>query len=481
MSQGINISHLPKSLQREIVAGYVFLNRMNAHRATTGEVPSPLAAHAAAAQARHRKVVGSYLLPLLAWIFLAASAFAQVEVPRVVVAATATIMNCTGAQCLQGSATLVDKGNGRGLILTTGHLLDIGHGKITVTFPGYNPVAGELLGYDELLDVAAVEIPEPPITPLDLVDSPPGIGSTIHVLGYGSGRLAGTTGTLLEYQTQQDDRGTPFPAGAVITTSGVTTAGDSGGPMLDQYWKVCGVIMGTNRRSCTDGAASGPIRRFLQKFRPRYRPVIGARNAAAGQRPYSRVPAAAPYTGPATTPPRDTLAAGDVAAGVPPYNSQLPTPVAQSPNLPGSVAPANESGQPGWAAWLAERAALQHDHSAQMNAKSAELAELHKRMANERAELEARIRAAMASKPTPDLTLQPRVSEPNSPLSEKLEGVAETVAKNLAAKLLLSVGVPGGVVAVGVPVVWWLLKRRAKKKTQALPASSTDSARPLNE
>ena len=168
------------------------------------------------------------------------------------------VTNLTGSNRCHGSGTLVHNDEGRGIVLTCGHLFRDGVGRITVWFSDGRPVDGELLAVDQTWDLAALAIVRPGVMPVKIAADYPVPGEQLESCGYGAdgkywcnrGQVLGYTRTLAT-QTHE-----------TLEMSGCAREGDSGGPVLNRRGELVAVIWGTDGRSVM-GTFCGRIRRFL--------------------------------------------------------------------------------------------------------------------------------------------------------------------------------------------------------------------------
>ncbi len=173
------------------------------------------------------------------------------------------VVNTTGASRCHGSGTLVQSENGRGVVLTCGHLFRDGTGRITVRFCDGRYVDGELLAVDQKWDLAALAVVRPGATPASIAADYPLPGEQLESCGYGSdgsywcnrGRAVGYTRTLAT-ETHE-----------TLEMSGCAREGDSGGPVFNRRGELVAVVWGTDGRSVM-GTFCGRIRRFLRGILP---------------------------------------------------------------------------------------------------------------------------------------------------------------------------------------------------------------------
>jgi hypothetical protein len=345
---------------------------------------------------------------------------AGTRVPSGVTAAIVKVQNWVGPQHrFEGAGTLVAKGNGRALIVTCAHTFydtDKTAGQAVVVFPSGRAYGANILGHDASLDALLLEIAEPAEQPIALAANTPQRGDAVYAIGYGGaeGTMQCSPGAAVDYRTRIGSDGRAGPAGANFVISGSATPGDSGGPMLDAHWQVCGVLYGTNGRGAVDGVALPRLRAFIQRwaarieFRREQAPILGRRGGGGAP--------------PAPTTPEKT-------------------PAQTAPNAD------------------AER--QQFDAERQ-------------RLRAEIAALEARLKSQPTAAPP---NTEPAGGEfdrqtPPAPRlpewAERLPGWADGAGKAVLKKGLLAVGLGAPAAALGAGVVWWIVKRRARKRLATL-------------
>jgi len=177
----------------------------------------------------------------------------------------ARIENTTAAGRILGSGTLVDIDGSIGLVVTCAHLFREGVGQVAVSFPDVPAVQGNVLKLDVAADLAAIAIPAPAITPVELAQQHPERGEPVVSCGYGSdGRLFCNRGQVLGYVVIVGGRGRE-----TLELSGAARQGDSGGPVLNQRGFLVGVLFGTNGR-VVDATYCGRVRAFLAGLSARF-------------------------------------------------------------------------------------------------------------------------------------------------------------------------------------------------------------------
>jgi hypothetical protein len=172
-----------------------------------------------------------------------------------------------------GSGTLIAKDDDAALAITCWHLFrDNPYGAIGVTFVNGERFQATRLGHDDQLDLALLEIqgvPSAAVVPI--ADVPPQVGSTVYSGGFGDsqGRFQAQAGSVNAYLTHfyrgrdsfvTTDQG----RGDVIDIAGLARNGDSGGPMLDQNYRLAGVIFGSDKRAVS-GTHCVELMQFIQR------------------------------------------------------------------------------------------------------------------------------------------------------------------------------------------------------------------------
>lgn len=311
------------------------------------------------------------------------------------------------------SGSLVAKGNGRGLILTCAHTFtDNAVGRIVVTFQAGTRYEARLLEADPVLDLAMLEIVEPAEAPILLAQRDPSVGELVRSLGYGSsnGKLQCNTGQAVGYFTRQG-----APPDSQLTISGPATFGDSGGPMLDQHWKVCAVIYGTNGRVC-DGTRLPRLRAFMERWRARCE--FRRQHAPIFNRPPAR-------------PPQVNYPAQNIPNNIPARRD----PQLEAPKLDeGWRPPIVEAGQQATPPAAAQPPAAQPPVS-QVPDRPAQ--------------------------PPPEIEIR---NPFGTPPFGRLEGAARQAGTSLLTKALVGLGVASPIAGIAAGLAMWVVSRRAKKR-----------------
>ncbi len=173
-------------------------------------------------------------------------------------AAVVRIANAGSGGTSYGSGTLVQKGDGRGLVLSCAHLFRQGTGEVSVLFRDGRRHAARVMAIDGAWDLAAVEIAEPAAAPATIAETPPQPGDLLQSCGFGpDGRYGCNQGRALGYA-----RTLAGTTHETLTLSGAAREGDSGGPVFNGRGELVAVVWGTDGRT-VEGTYCGRIRRFL--------------------------------------------------------------------------------------------------------------------------------------------------------------------------------------------------------------------------
>lgn len=124
-----------------------------------------------------------------------------------------------------------------GLLLTAAHVA-LGDGDLSVTTADGAEYAAQLVGYDELLDLALLKVQGSGFAYLPLSNAAAKVGDAVVAIGNSRGRFdAGKTGRITALNARLD---ATFPEGLTATTMPLAP-GDSGGPVLNAQGYVVGV------------------------------------------------------------------------------------------------------------------------------------------------------------------------------------------------------------------------------------------------
>lgn len=192
-------------------------------------------------------------LPLLAALLLLALTAAAANSQGVALPVDAACL----IQCSDGSAgtgVLVDSttatDGAHGLILTNHHVCRDAiaqGGTYSATFPGLRKHGARLVAYNAELDLAALEIGNPPVEPAPWTDAME--GEIFYTAGF-AGNVDGLRVTCGHVVAERES-GRQV---SIVIDAG-SRAGDSGGPVFDDQGRLCGIRWGTSGQR---GATGGP-------------------------------------------------------------------------------------------------------------------------------------------------------------------------------------------------------------------------------
>ncbi len=144
-----------------------------------------------------------------------------------------------------GSGVYVAELNDFGVVITNWHVVSQSDNSIKVVFPNYTS-EGVVLLADEVWDLAAVVIRRPSFLPIPISLEVPQVNDELWVGGYGpeSGldNFQLQAGKVLQYMTLGVREG--LPVETIAIEAGVRQ-GDSGGPVLNKYGELAGILWGT--------------------------------------------------------------------------------------------------------------------------------------------------------------------------------------------------------------------------------------------
>lgn len=146
-----------------------------------------------------------------------------------------------------GSGCYVAELNDYGIVLTNWHVVSDSQ-TIQVIFPKFSS-EGVVLLADETWDLAALVIQKPPFLPIPISLEDPRAGDELWVGGYGFdpglNDFQMKLGKVHKYTYFMLDTGKDLPAETISIEAGVRE-GDSGGPVLNRYGELSGILWGTN-------------------------------------------------------------------------------------------------------------------------------------------------------------------------------------------------------------------------------------------
>lgn len=191
--------------------------------------------------------------------------------------AVCRIYNATPDGMYIGTGTLVDKRDGKALVLTCWHTFSEGVGNISVTFADGVTLQATLISRDQTWDLAALEIDAPTAAPVSIASADAKQGESVKSCGYGqAGQYACNNGRVLGYVTANGTRSYEW-----MVSTGASRQGDSGGPVFNGRGELCAVLWGT-RDGTTCGACCSRVRKFLERILGRHQqeqPPVGGSGA----------------------------------------------------------------------------------------------------------------------------------------------------------------------------------------------------------
>jgi S1-C subfamily serine protease len=149
-----------------------------------------------------------------------------------------------------GSGVVIDAT--RGLLLTNHHVIDLG-AEFRVRLPDGRDLVAEVLGSDEVTDVALLRIPADRLTAVRLGDSDAlEVGDLAIAVGHPFGLDTTTTVGVISGLNRRRSGGNPTN---FIQTDAPINPGNSGGPLLDSR----GMLIGLNTWIITGSARDGSL------------------------------------------------------------------------------------------------------------------------------------------------------------------------------------------------------------------------------
>ena len=161
-----------------------------------------------------------------------------------------------------GSGTLVAASETTGLVITNWHVVRDRDGQIEVRFPNGFRSAARVLRTDRDWDLAALLVWRPQVDPVKISNRAPQKGEALSIAGYGSGNYRMASGKCVQYLSPGGDK--PFD---IVELSAGARQGDSGGPILNQYGEMAGVLFGS-AKGYTSGSHAVRVRNFLSQIDP---------------------------------------------------------------------------------------------------------------------------------------------------------------------------------------------------------------------
>lgn len=147
---------------------------------------------------------------------------------------------------IAGSGTIIAVQGGHALVVSCNHLFEgQGQGQLSIGFRSGSQSPATLIETDPAEDLSAFDVTIPSaLQPVPVAAAQPLPMEVCTSVGYGPGQLAYFNG---RYKGPEMAMFGPFkPAIWTGAYAGTTRQGDSGGPMLNAKWELCGTIIGTN-------------------------------------------------------------------------------------------------------------------------------------------------------------------------------------------------------------------------------------------
>ena len=156
-----------------------------------------------------------------------------------------------------GSGVLIDVNRSQGLVITNWHVVRDSRSAVLVQFPDGFQSAGTVVRWDEAWDLAALVIWKPRATPVSIAATPPAIGETLTIAGFGRGSYREESGQCLDYLSPT----TGYPR-EFVELKATARQGDSGGPIFNASGELAGVLFGQSDGR-TIGSCSTRVKTFL--------------------------------------------------------------------------------------------------------------------------------------------------------------------------------------------------------------------------
>lgn len=241
-----------------------------------------------------------------------------------------TVADGRGGQS-HGSGVIIDKHEDRAYVLTCWHLFRDGARAVYVCIPQLGCAPGRVEAVSQLWDAAIVSIPSSPrLQFVRTAEASPRVGDVVFVGGYGSGQWRWQAGRVRQYLSPGG--GAAFD---MIEVSAASREGDSGGPMLDEPGRVCGVLCGNGGRSAA-GTGIARLRAIFADVVPAWRASAPPNVTEGGPLEPIDLPATDPPAPPGgtpepSTPPTANAPAPSTPAAEPVAAEPAPRPTATSP------------------------------------------------------------------------------------------------------------------------------------------------------
>ncbi len=174
-----------------------------------------------------------------------------------------------------GSGTIIAVQSGHALVVSCNHLFEgQGQGQLSIGFRSGSKSPATLIETDPAEDLSAFDVSIPSdLQPVPVAAAQPLPMEVCTSVGYGSGQLAYFNG---RYKGPEMAMFGPFkPAIWTGAYAGSTRQGDSGGPMLNSKWELCGTIIGTNsirHSTIINASLCERLRAFISRVKAKWTP-----------------------------------------------------------------------------------------------------------------------------------------------------------------------------------------------------------------
>lgn len=157
-----------------------------------------------------------------------------------------------------GSGVLVQVTGTTGIVLTNWHVVRGHRDDVKVAWPDGSQTPGRVLAWDDCWDLAAISVPRPAASPVQIAAQAPRLGDRLTIAGFGQeGRYREQTGAVTDYLSPSREH-----PQQIVECKATARQGDSGGPMFNQAGELAGVLFG-EARGLTAGSCSTRLRLFL--------------------------------------------------------------------------------------------------------------------------------------------------------------------------------------------------------------------------
>ena len=161
-----------------------------------------------------------------------------------------------------GSGVYVAEMGNFGLLLTNWHVVNGSQGLLRIDFPSFQS-EGAVILVDEVWDLTAIVIRRPNFLPFPISLEVPQIGDELWVAGYGQdaglGGFQMSSGPVLFYSFPGTNESLP---GETLAIGCGVRHGDSGGPILNRYGELAGLLWGSDG-TLTTGTFCLRVQAFL--------------------------------------------------------------------------------------------------------------------------------------------------------------------------------------------------------------------------